>query len=222
MRKLFLVLFLLLIVPTSMFAQDWRQGRRDRYDRYSSDNRFELTPFIGYTWGGTIYSDVTDLFGQDVEASSSSNYGLNFGIPLGTSNLKLDLLVNRQDTDLTTGRGDIFRPDDRVANFHVTYYQAGLMVPFGESSGARPYFVVSAGVANLDPSINGVSPSNRFSAAAGVGVKVPINNLLGVRLEGRGYFTSLDSTDNNCYRCYDNAGHDFYQGQVNLGFVISF
>ncbi|HSP16948.1 MAG TPA: outer membrane beta-barrel protein [Thermoanaerobaculia bacterium] len=209
-----------------LFAQDWRQGRRDRYDRYPNyDNRFELTPFVGYTWGGTIYSDVTDLFGEDVQSSSAANYGINFGIPLGNTPLKLDLMVSRQDTDLTSSGGGLFQPDTRVANFHVTYYHGGLMIPFNQSRSATPYVIISAGVANLDPSISGVSPSNRFSAAAGIGVKVPVNNQLGVRLETRGYFTSLGGNNNNnnhCYRCYDSGGHDFYQGQVNLGFVISF
>jgi outer membrane protein with beta-barrel domain len=222
MRKLCLVL-ILLAVPSMLFAQDWRDRGAGRYTRYPSyDNRFELTPFLGYTWGGTIYSDVTNLFGQDVQSSSSANYGIDFGIPLGTSNLKLDLMVARQDTDLTTSGGGLFQPDNRVANFHVTYYHGGLVIPFNESRQATPYVILSAGVANLDPTISGVAPSNRFSAAAGVGVKVPVNNQFGVKIEGRGYFTSLGGNNNNCYRCYDNGGHDFYQGQINLGFVISF
>lgn len=220
MRKLLFVL-VLLAVPASLLAQPWRDGRGRRYDRYY-DNRFELTPFVGYTWGGTIYSDVTDIFGQDVNSASSANYGVNFGIPLGYTNMKLDLMVNRQDTNLQTSGGGLFEPDQRVANFHVTYYHAGLEIPFGQSRDATPYFVVSAGVANLDPSISGVSPSNRFSGSAGVGVKMPINPQFGVRLEGRGYFTSLGNGADNCYHCYDTTSRTFTQGQVNLGFVFSF
>jgi hypothetical protein len=83
-------------------------------------------------------------------------------------------------------------------------------------------------VANLKPDIRGVSADNRFSASAGVGVKIPINPNFGIRLEGRGYFTSLDNNtgDNgrcDYYRCYnDYYGHDLYQGEANVGFVISF
>ena len=220
MRKVYLLL-VLLAVPASLFAQPWRGGRGRRYDRYY-DNRFELTPFLGYTWGGTIYSDVTDVFGQDVESASSANYGLNFGIPLGDTSMKLDLMVNRQDTDLRATGGGIFEPDNRVANFHVTYYHAGLEIPFDRSPNATPYFVVSAGVANLDPDINGVSPSNRFSGSVGVGVKMPINPQFGVRLEGRGYFTSLGDSTDNCYHCYNTTSRTFAQGQVNLGFFLSF
>jgi hypothetical protein len=217
MRKVALVV-LLLVIPSSLFAQ-YRD--RDRYRHYyRNDNRFELSPFVGYRWGGTIFSDTTSLFGQDVDSASSGHYGVDFGIPLGVSNMKLELMVNRQDTHLTTG-GGLFEPDNRVADFHVTYYHAGLMVPFSESRNATPFFIVSAGVGNLDPDISGVSPSNRFSASAGVGVKVPVGDNFGVRLEGRGYFTSLGGED-NCRRCNDNSGHDFYQGEVNVGFVISF
>ncbi|HEV8658554.1 MAG TPA: outer membrane beta-barrel protein [Thermoanaerobaculia bacterium] len=219
MRKVALVV-LLLVVPSSLFAQ-YRGRDRDRYRRYYSDNRFELTPMVGYRWGGTIFSDTTSLFGQDVDSSSSGNYGVDFGIPLGYSNMKLELMVNRQDTHLTTG-GGLFEPDNRIADFHVTYYHAGLMIPFSESRNATPFLVVSAGVGNLDPDISGVSPSNRFSASAGVGVKVPVSDNFGVRVEGRGYFTSLGADNTNCRHCYDNSGHDFYQGEVNLGFVISF
>jgi hypothetical protein len=222
MRRLCLLL-LLLVVPSAVFAQDWREGdrgRRDRYNRRYRDNRFELTPFGGYRWGGTLFADTVDLFDRDVDSASNPDFGLNFGIPLGYSNMKLELMVNRQTTHLTTGSG-IFQPNDRIADFDVTYYHAGLMIPFSESRNATPFFVVSAGVGNLDPRVGGASASNRFSASAGVGVKVPVSDNFGVRIDGRGYFTSLGGNDNNCGRCNDN-GHDFYQGEVNLGFVISF
>ena len=110
-----------------------------------------------------------------------------------------------------------------AANFHVTYYHGGLEIPFNESRNAIPFFVVTAGVGQLQPDISGVASSTRFSGSAGIGVKVPVSPNFGVRLEGRGYFTSLPNDNNfDCRYCDDNGGHDFYQGQVNLGFVISF
>ena len=228
MRKYCLIVIFLAAAP-SLFAQTWREGDRgrdrdrDRYYRRYQDNRFELTPFGGYTWGGTIFSDTTTLFTEDVSAASSGNYGLNFGIPIGYSNMKLELMFNRQDTNLTTGGGGLFEPENRVANFHVTYYHGGLLIPFNQSRNVTPFVIVSAGVGSLQPDISGVSSSNRFSASAGVGVKVPVSDNFGIRLEGRGFFTSINGDNtNDCRRCTDNGGHDFYQGQVNLGFVISF
>ncbi len=225
MRKVCLAVLLTLIAAPALFAQPWRDGGRDRdrYNRRYYDNRFEITPMLGYSWGGTIFADTTNLFNRDVDAASSGNYGINFGIPIGYSNMKLELMVDRQDTDLQRGGGGLFEPDNRIANMHVTYYHAGLQIPFNQSRNATPFFVVSAGVGNLDPQVNGATASNRFSASAGIGVKVPVNPNFGIRLEGRGYFTSLGGGNtNDCFRCSDTTGHDFYQGQVNLGFVISF
>src|SRR5258708_1691357 len=99
MRKLLLLLLLVLVTP-SLFAQDWRDRRGDRNDRYR-DNAFELTPFAGYRWSGTLYSN-TGLFNQDVNLESSANFGVSLGIPIG-SNLKVELLGDPSNSNLTTG-----------------------------------------------------------------------------------------------------------------------
>lgn len=220
MRKL--LVLLLLLAPGTLFAQDWDRDR-DR-DRWSSvDNSFELTPFGGYRYGGTIFADQTDLFNRDVDVKSNPNLGLNFGIPLGRTPMKLELMVNRQSTELENG-GGLFSPNTPVADMDITYYHAGLLFPFAMSRTATPFVIVSAGVANLDPQIRNVSNENRFSASAGVGVKVPFNRNIGLRLEARGYYTSMGNND-RCSRCSDyyyDYNHDLYQGETNVGLVFSF
>jgi len=84
MRKLTLILVFLLI-PAALFAQDesWR-NRGTRYDRRSQHrDMFELTPFIGYRYGGTLYADQSSLFNRNVAVASAMNYGGQFGIPVG-------------------------------------------------------------------------------------------------------------------------------------------
>jgi opacity protein-like surface antigen len=220
MRK-YVFLLLLVLVPTSLFAQsprddDWR-GRR-----YAPrDNAFELTPFVGYRWGGTIFSNDTFIFNEDVDVASSANFGLNLAIPLGDSGMKLELMANRQSSELETERG-LFEPNNEVADMDVTYLHAGLQIPFATSRNARPYFIVSAGLANLDPQLSGVSAENKFSASAGLGVKLPVSNNMAIRLEGRGYYTALENQD-DCAFCSDYFyNRDFTQGEVNLGLVFSF
>jgi hypothetical protein len=221
MRKLFLLALLILAVPSVLLAQDdWRnrRGRNDNYRR--GDNAFELTPFVGYTYGGRLFADQTGL-AENVRAQSSANFGADFAIPIGWEGFKLELMANHQDTHLTAGSG-LFSPSDRIADFAVTYYQAGLIIPFAQSRSATPYVVVSAGVANLDPDIAGSTSENRFSASGGLGVKVPFNRNLGLRLEARGYYTTLPN-DNACRRCYyDYSYRDFYQGQTNVGVYFRF
>ncbi len=224
MRKALLVF--LLLTSATVAAQgrdddDWRRRRgEDRYDDTPRRSAFELTPFIGYRWGGTIFADQTFLFGQDVDVAPSANLGVNFALPLGDTGMKLELMANRQSSELETDSG-LFEPDNEVADIDVTYLHAGLQIPFAQSRNATPYFVVSGGLANLDPQISGVSAENRFSASAGVGVKVPMSNILSIRLEGRGYYTALEE-DDDCTICDYFYNEDFYQGEVNLGLVISF
>jgi hypothetical protein len=222
LRKAILVLLTLsLTIP--LFAQDrdddWRNRRA--YDRDTPNpNAFELTPFIGYRWGGTIFANQSFIFGEDVDVAPSPNLGVNFAIPLGDSGLKLELMANRQSSELETGSG-LFEPDQEVADIDVTYLQGGLQIPFARSRNATPYVSVMAGLANLDPQIAGVSAEQRFSASAGIGVKVPMSRALSFRFEGRGYYTALEE-DTDCTFCEYFYNEDFYQGEVNAGLVFSF
>lgn len=221
MRKAALA-FLLLLAALPTLAQDdddWRERRRDYRDG-PRDSSFELTPFVGYRWGGTIFANQTFVFGQDVDVAPSANFGASFGIPLGDSGMKLELMANRQSSELETG-GGLFEPDDEVADIDITYLHGGLQIPFARSRNATPYFVVSAGIANLDPQLLGVDAEQRFSASAGIGVKVPMSRALSFRFEGRGYYTALEE-DDECSFCEYFYNEDFYQGEVNAGLVFSF
>jgi opacity protein-like surface antigen len=223
MRKLAFLL-LLVLVPTSLFAQSPRDRDDDwRGRRYAPrNNAFELTPFVGYRWGGTIFDNQTFVFGEDVDVASSANFGVNFAFPLGDTGMKIELMANRQSSELETESG-LFEPGDQIADIDVTYLHAGLQIPFAQSRNATPYFIVSAGLANLDPQITRFSAENKFSGSAGVGVKLPVNNNMAIRLEGRGYYTALgERNDDNCAFCSNFENHDFVQGEVNLGLVFSF
>lgn len=242
MRKLVFLLFLLL-VPASLFAQSdesWRDRpandreerdrrpryrrpvRDDRYDRWTPRrNAFELTPILGYRWGGTIYAEDTGLLLPDVGVASSGAIGGILGIPIGWGGTKLELSVNHQRSELQV-TGGLFDPADFISDVDVTYYQAGVSIPFAHSRNATPFISLGLGVASIDPQIRGASTENRFAGSAGIGVKVPINRNLGIRAEARGYLTAIsDYDDNDCFRCYD-TGSAFAQGETLLGLVISF
>ena len=216
MRRYTLLLILILVVPSSLHAQ-YRNYRRDS----PRDSAVERPPFAGYRYGGTIFADQSDLFTRDVDLASSADFGAALGVPLGDTGMKIELMVSHQETELESG-GGLFNPADPVADIDVTYYHAGLLFPFARSRNATPFVIISAGIANLDPKVLGVTSENRFSASAGVGVKVPFNRNLGLRVEARGYYTSTGNQDDRCSRCYYDYNHDLYQGETNIGLVISF
>ena len=221
MRKVLFV-FVLLLIPASLFAQDWRNRHapRDRYNSgYGLDNKFELTPFLGYTWGGTIYADQTNVFNQDVNAASKGNIGVDFAVPL-RQGFKLELMATHQNTDLQTGSG-LFSPNNKVASMDINYYQAGLQIPFDVGRNVSPFMIVTAGVGNFSPDIAGVSSATRFAMSVGGGVKVPINPNVGVRFDIRAYVSQLGN-DSACNLCSYGYNSTFYQGQANLGVFFSF
>ena len=244
MRKAAFVLFLLL-VPSALLAQeDWRdrpgepdrpgdrprvrdrRGDPDDRDRVRRGRRdaslFELTPTLGYRYGGTIESDRNNgnLFDDDVQLDSAASLGVTLGIPVGWGDTKIELMVSHQSTELETDEG-LFLPDADLADIDVTYYHAGVSIPFSYSPYVTPYFVLSAGVANLDIGVAGLESENRFSMSAGVGVKVPISRNVGFRFETRGYFTALDADDDDrCNRC--DEGNALAQGETSLGVVFRF
>jgi hypothetical protein len=226
MRKLVFILALL-IIPASLFAQDegWRdrgsRGRdRDRYEHRYGDNSFELTPFVGYTWGGTLSSGQS-IFAEDADVASSANVGASFSFPVAPNGMKIELMVDHQSTNLTTGSASLFDRGINIGDLDVTYYQAGLLVPLGDSrSGVLPFFVASGGLATLDPRGNGTA-ATRFAATVGGGVKVPINRTVGLRAEARAMYTSLPS-DETCNICNFGGNRDLWQGQANFGVYFKF
>lgn len=225
MRKVAVLTILLLSITTAAFAQDrgrdddWR--RRRAYDSTPDPDSVELTVFGGYRWGGTVFAnDTFGVFSDELQVESSPSIGADIAIPLGSSGMKLDLMASHQSSQLET-RGGLFDPDNEVADFDVTYFHAGLQIPFARSRNVTPYAVFGAGLANLDPQIAGLSDETRFSLSGGIGVKVPFNRALSLRLEGRGYYTALED-DTDCTICDYFVDENFYQGEVSAGLSISF
>lgn len=219
MKRVVLLLFAAVLLTPTLFAQDWR----DRGYNRPRDNAFELEPFIGYRWGGTIFGDSTNVYGPyNVDLQSSAAVGANFAIPTGINGMKVELMVNHQNTTVAHGSDNsLFGPGNNVGDIGVTYYHAGLLIPFNQGRGATPFVIVSAGMTNLDPKMSGVSSSNKFSVSTGIGVKVPINPALSIRGEIRGYFTNVGN-NNGCTGCYGYNDNNFYQGEANLGLTFRF
>jgi hypothetical protein len=188
------------------------------------DYRWELTPHLSYHFGGSLEGDTADLpVAYDLDVDNGLAYGVTFDIPL-SSNLQLELLLNHQGTELTADSG-LFTPDVDAFDVDITYAHVGLLAQFGRRE-VTPYFVGSLGVTRLDADLAGVGADDRFSASIGGGVKVFILPFLGLRFEGRAFWTDVDQYETYCddrfdHRdCYDYT--DFLsQGELTAGLIFA-
>ncbi len=216
-----IVLLALLFAPAAAFA-----GGSAGYpgsDRAAYSDTFELTPTFSYNFGGTIPGDSTVLSNFDLHAKDGEAYGLTFDIPLSPW-VQLELLASRQKTELELDGGIFDDGTLGVADFRVSYYQVGGLFQWG-SGQIHPYIVASLGIANLDPNIQGARAENRFAGSVGAGVKIFFSDNFGLRLEGRGFWTALDSNNgdgwDNCHHCDNGSGNTFDQGQASAGLIFA-
>ena len=213
MRKVIAILFLL--APALAYAQ--------------SDG-VELTPSYGFRWGGKLYAQDSSLITHDVDIKSSDTYGLSVDVPV-TDHLQIELMATRQSTTFGND-GGLFTPSAGDVDIDITYSHVGMLWQFPQRDWA-PYVVYSIGVGHINPNLAGATSENRFSASVGGGFKLRLAEHLGLRIEGRGYWTDLSNwnnrDDNNDHNCHHNDhndhncnNHDLVQAAVTAGLVIRF
>lgn len=202
MRKV--AVFLLFLSPAVATAQE---------------RRIELTPFIGYQFGGDL--ELHDEFGRfGVDLDESQSYGLILDIPVSRS-LQVELVLNRQPTQLEVDEG-LFAPPVVLADADLTYLHGGLLWHWGPGQ-VRPFVGLTAGVTNIDPDLAGSESETRFSIGLSGGAKIFFSRHVGLRLEARGWFTDIDERDDVHHCCphhEDSSGLD--QGQVAAGLILAF
>lgn len=185
--------------------------------------RFEITPTASYNWGGSLDATDSELFAADLEVEDGEAFGVTFDIPL-SSHMQLELLASRQSSQLRLDDG-LFYGSREFADIDVTYYHVGVLWQWGDRR-VSPFFTMSAGVANIDPDLPGAADEDRFSLSIGGGVKVFFSENVGLRFEGRGFFSDLGGSDdwNDDYHChYDDCNqNEFAQGQASIGLILAF
>ena len=187
----------------------------------------EITPMVGYRFGGSL--DVAAGAGSGnqssaaLEVDDAAAFGLQLGYRVGEG--EIELLYARQDTRLQTA--DIFTGVP-VFDLALETWQIGGTYLFGDDDGrARPFVAVGLGLTRLLPEPDGLSDETRFSASFGAGVKLWLGRHVGIRLEGRGFFTVLDSNSqtfcggaNGCV--IHTTGSELSQAEARAGLIFRF
>ena len=180
-------------------------------------NNFEFTPFLGQMAGGE-FEDPTDDSDRDLDADT------DFGIFVDAATdwwRHYEMLYVSQSTRVKGAT-----PFD----LDVQYLQFGGTVAYPDSSHrVVPYFGMTVGAARFSPDGSGLDDETKFAFTIGGGVRVPITDHFGVRLDLRAYGTVLDSegdlfcVSDGGLTCRIKAKGDFLlQYSANLGVIIGF
>jgi hypothetical protein len=208
-RAFFLLLFLL---PVAAYAQP---------SGYLPAGRFEITPFASYRLEGDF--DASNDFGDDidVEVEEGAAFGLLFDIPL-SPNWQIELLANRQETSFINDEG-LFNPAAELGDVTLTYLHAGILFQWGLGQ-INPFITGSLGLAHIEPEFDDLDADDRFSTSFGGGVKIFFADNVGLRLEGRWYWTDLgsDFDDDDFHHHHDDDGEGLFQVEGSAGLIVSF
>ncbi len=191
-----LVLTTVLLAPTAAMAGE-----------------FEITPFLGYQFGGDVETFYQGEF-HDVNINSSENWGVVLSLGLSPMT-QIELLYSTQDT-----KADARRFEDSLG-LKIDYWQVSMLWNFDPDAQIQPYVVFGIGGTWLRP--DGFSNTSRFSGNIGGGAKIFFSDSIGLRLEGRFYGTYINSTTSYCdpFWCY-GYNNSLYQFDVSAGLIIRF
>jgi hypothetical protein len=152
---------------------------------------YEITPSVGWRLGGGFNYDV-NLTNTTVRFNfqSKASYGIKAAIGLNAG-FFVEFEWDRQNT-LLNREGLI--PGDGQATLDVTidYYHGAFVFQYAYDR-LQPFAFFSMGATTFYPEGN-LSNSTRFSMGAGGGVKYFISHMFGLRLQGRFYTTSMNSS----------------------------
>lgn len=182
------------------------------------DPALEITPFLGYDFGGSFEVFDFEFGAVDFELQDGESYGVIVDFPINRS-FQVEAMVFRQPTTLEVDEG-LFGPSFELTDIDIDYLQGGILWQ-GSLGQVKPFFGGGIGLARMNPDISELDSETRFAFNIGGGVKTFFTPHFGLRVEGRLLVISLPEEDEDlfCCRGEDNA---LAQGHVAVGLIFAF
>ncbi len=184
----------------------------------------EIGGFVGTRFGGSLKDLDAPQAEQkvDMEIADSQSLALSVDVVL-TPQLYLELWLSQQQTQLESGAGFLVSGES-LTDLNVTYYQLGLNWEFLPGQ-TRPYLAGGLGVAQFDASAPGFANDSRFAFSLALGLKQDLLDTLALRIEGRLYSTSIESTSEvycDAWGCYEQQNGSMAQFEFLAGLAFRF
>jgi hypothetical protein len=176
----------------------------------------QIAPFAGYHFGGSVWSEPLD---RKYSFKSGLDYGGTLDIALGES-WRFELLYLRQETSLESA--GVAGPSFDIT---VERYMVGLEEEKGEGS-VKVFGVLLAGATRFVPAFADAGSEIYFSAGLSLGVKSFFTKNVGLRLEGRAFYTLVEGGGQafcgagQCFFSFSGSG--IWQGDFSGGLIIAF
>jgi len=147
---------------------------------------FEVTPLIGYRFGGDFDSSRESSHNK-IELSEETSYGFLTAWSFDRKR-QGEFLISHYNTGFS--QADDFSAGD--TDLGITYAHIGGNVPISE--GPIPFYVTGGfGLTHLAPKDEQLSNETRFSVNVGLASKIPLSENISLRLDGRIYGTFFNS-----------------------------
>lgn len=178
----------------------------------------EIAPFAGQRFGGSFVDANT---GTTFEMADDAAFGVILDF-YSRPKEQIEVYLSRQDTRLTTG-GTF--TGDPLFDLTIDYYHVGGLVMFGDDERIRPFMTGTFGLTRMDPEGADLNTENRFSIALGGGSKIYLTRHVGLRVDVRGIYTSLNSNSaifcsGGCAIKVQSSG--FVQTEISAALMLSF
>ncbi len=204
-----ILLMLLLVAPAISAADNKSQGRT------------EITPFIGWRFGGGLEEENT---GYDIGLDDTESFGLVIDHSIEPDK-QIEIYFSRQYTSFDPSDSNNMNIDTMKKDLTIDYYHLG-GVYFISDGLLRPFVSGTIGATHFSPEDSDISSETRASLALGTGVKFYPTQHLGLRLEARGIYTFVGSSgavfSNNGNLSIHVKSGGILQGEANAGLMLMF
>jgi hypothetical protein len=138
--------------------------------------RIELSPFIGYETGSTVYTSLGYLYigdGMDYGGTLDFNLGRNRFAEISYSHMMTKLNVDE-------GYNELY-----LCDLGINYYSIGILQETKPLSKVSPYGLFTLGWVNYNPQTDDFSGENKMHVSLAGGIKIRATEKIGLRLQAR-------------------------------------
>ena len=180
---------------------------------YAQD--YEITPFIGWRTSSSLEEVDT---GATIDLKETDSLGIILSMKKDVDT-NYDFLFSRQNTELQSST-----TPSNTESLRIDYYHLGGTV-FYDYDKLHPFVTGGLGATHISPANDDFSSETKFSLSVGGGLKFPLSQNMGLRLEARGYGTVVSSggtilCSGGCVAKF--TGSLFMQFEASAGLSIAF